>query len=264
MRVNIFVTSLYVPLLVCNLGLYYFLLMLFIFIYSLYEQRTFSFSFFAFICNIFYSIATPIVFDLGIVFAYTGNNPTRIFNAQKDFVSRLLNSFTISRDKTLIGIMQYGRESMIRYEIGSILTKRQVDQYLATLSISPNTSPGTNLLAALQDASANLFDSAYGSREGVMKSLLVFNNKKTGIDLDNYDDVLKSLRKQGVKITVVSIGDEVDKEELNRFASHSSSYFHVNDLPGLEFVIDPVAAQLLPGLRLWVFLLVTCFYGFSC
>ena len=200
-----------------------------------------------------FSIATPIVFDLGIVFTYAGNNPTKIFNAQKDFVSRLFNSFTISRDKTLIGIMQYGRESMIRYEIGSILTKRQADQYLATLSISPNTSPGTNLLAALQDASRNLFDTAYGARAGVMKSLLVFNNKKTGTDLYIYDDVLTSLREQGVKITVVSIGDGVDKDELKRLASYSSSYFHVNDVPDLEFVIDPVAAQLLPGLH---------FYGF--
>ena len=204
-----------------------------------------------------FSIATPIVFDLGIVFTYAGNNPSRIFNAQKDFVSRLLNSFTISRDKTLVGIMQYGRESMIRYEIGSILTKQQASQYLATLSISPNTSPGTNLLAALQDASTNLFDATYGARAGVMKSLLVFNNKKTGIDLDNYNDVLKSLREQGVKIAVVSIGDGVDKEELKRFVSYRSSYFHVNDVPDLEFVIDPVAVQLLPGLHLLFFLVVS-------
>ena len=166
---------------------------------------------------------------------------------------KLLNTFTISQRQTLVGFMVYGREVNLIYKFGEILTSDQARTTVTSLQLQ---NPGLNLLSALKDAKNKLFSTLHGARTGVPKSLLIFNSMKTGVlfnDIKEQSDQLKAL---GVKIIVVGIGSDIDKNELKEINTAGDSFFFPADLTEIDNFVEPVTKELLPG---WPFILLFYF-----
>ena len=186
-------------------------------------------------------LASPIVLDLGVAFAVS---TPELFNAQKSFVSKVLNYFTISPNQTHLGVIQYGRESQIKSSFSEILNDAQAKQLIS--DSTPQVS-GNNLMAALRDARNKLFTTANAARPNVAKSLLIFNTKETGVGLDDYKSEVDGLRNVGVKVVIIGLTPSVNKNELKSINTTVHSLFYSKDVSGLTSIIEPVVQQLLPG-----------------
>ena len=163
-----------------------------------------------FILYLFLFIALPTILDLGIAFTMSPVATLPVLNAQKDFVRNLLQTFTISSSDTRVGFMKYGRDSKLVFRLDSIMSDQSINQAISEVA---SEDPGYNLLSLLKLAGNQFFQQGYGGRPGVAKSLLIFNNGRSGISIDDLQTEANKLRDMGVKIVVVGISQNVDQSE---------------------------------------------------
>lgn len=190
----------------------------------------------------YFFLAKPIMVDLGIAFAGT---LSELFDAQKAFTSKVLDYFTISPNQTHLGVMQYGRERVVVFNFANALNGAEAKREITDLTVQ---SSGNNLIGALRDAKDKLFSASSGARANIAKSLLIFNAKKTGVDVEEYKTVAGELRGMGVKVVVVGVTTEVGVDELKVINSTEKSLFMVKSSAGLVDIVEPVVQQLLPGM----------------
>ena len=190
------------------------------------------------------SIALPTILDLGIAFSMSPLSTLPVLNAQKDFVRKLLEMFTISNIRTRVGFLKYGRDSKLVFRLDSMMSDQSVNQAITDVT---SEDPGYNLLSLLKLAGNQFFRQSYGGRLGVAKSLLIFNNGRSGISIDDLQSEAGKLRDMGVKIVVVGVSANVDQTELKQISTTRDSYFFVNDVSNLQTRVVPVTSQLQPG-----------------
>ena len=186
----------------------------------------------------------PTILDLGIAFSMSPLSTLPVLNAQKDFVRKLLEMFTISNIRTRVGFLKYGRDSKLVFRLDSMMSDQSVNQAITDVT---SEDPGYNLLSLLKLAGNQFFRQSYGGRLGVAKSLLIFNNGRSGISIDDLQSEAGKLRDMGVKIVVVGVSANVDQTELKQISTTRDSYFFVNDVSNLQTRVVPVTSQLQPG-----------------
>lgn len=199
------------------------------------------------------SLAPPVVLDLGIAFSISGDDPALVLEAEKEFTKKLLTSFKISRQETLVGFMKYGRESKIVNNFGTISNKRQADREIDAITLGV---PGTNLVSLFKRSRTQFFQTTYGARYNVPKSLLLFIGDESGILPNDVNEEVMQLQQMGVKIILVAIGNNTDFDNVKALSTSPDTYFFADGLPELEKNAEIIAKGLLPGLYFVVFILV--------
>ena len=181
--------------------------------------------------------------DFGIIFGASGSKADQIYQGEKDFAIKMLNSLVISPTNVLPGIIQYGASARVEYQLGDILN---IDQARGGIQSLKRMS-GRNLNDALEVAKTTLFAPGNGARENVQKSLLVLVDKQTENNMEDLGSSTQALKNMGVQIVVVGIGSEVDRYELQPIAKDGDSFFFPDDLPELQRILHPVRIEILPG-----------------
>jgi len=184
------------------------------------------------------------VLDLGIAFVMPSISPLPVLNAQKEFVKNLLNAFTISNTDTRLGFMKYGRGAKVIYTLRELTSLRNAYVGLDDITLD---NPGYNLMSLLKLAKSKFFQPSFGARPDAPKSLFIFNNGASGILESDLKEEADSLRDMGVKIVVLSVGDDTDPSELKAIAANRDAYFFVDDLSNINKYMNPITTQLQPG-----------------
>ena len=167
-----------------------------------------------------------------------------VLNVQKEFVRNLLKTFTISSSDTRVGFMKYGRGSKLVFRLDSVMSDQNINQAISDVT---SEDPGYNLLSLLKLAGNQFFQRGYGGRPGVAKSLLIFNNGRSGISIDDLQAEANKLRDMGVKIVVVGISTNVDQPKLRGISTNRDSTFFLNQPSMLNTRVVPITRQLQPG-----------------
>ena len=172
---------------------------------------------------IFFSVVSTPALDL--VFALDGSNAlsSRQFNKLKDMIKEMLDSYTISPTATNVGVIEFSDRS--REEI--YLTDSYDKNVLNSMIDSIRQSRGYRRVTdeALKLAANSLLE--LSGRVGASRALIVITaGKSTG--LQPLGEAVKPLQKKGVRVYVVSVGDNVDKDEVNSIVPTEENVFPTN------------------------------------
>ena len=133
----------------------------------------------------------------------------------------LLNKYAIGPDDTQVGFILYGNSSSLVSKLNQLKSSKAVVDVLSSGLTNP--ADGTNIQSALQLAMTQLlFDTDNGARVKAAKTVLIFvNDKSPNKDLD----LLKAsqLRRSGVNIVIVAMGNRVDSASLENLVNRVSN-----------------------------------------
>ena len=182
--------------------------------------------------------------DLAVLLGASGSSADRTFSAQQRFIKKLLDKIDISDKATLLGAIAYGKDAEIKLTLGSVTTressKRGIDQI-------QNPRDGTDIGAALTLAQDALFSTINGARQGVPKSALLFVDKKASGNTTKLIQLSKGMKDKNIKLVIVGIGTDLDRDELKPMAYDSNTIFFPSKLEEMGMLVKPVTKAILPG-----------------
>ena len=193
--------------------------------------------------------ASPEQLDLVAVMGSSNKNP-EILSAQKKFIVDLFNSYKISPEAMLPGILTYSLETIVGF--GDVTDNKYASQYVTGMN---DADFGNNLQLALDyDA---VFDS---SRENVRRSLLVFVDNKDDVT-DQFKNKIRELANENIKVVLIGIGNKVGKVNLERITKEPDAVIFVKipaDLPNQKNIVR----KILDGGNCFSFIIFTVFSPF--
>ena len=175
-------------------------------------------------------------------------NASRKFNFQRNFINGLLETLDISRDGTLTGVVSYGLTPSIEWRLGS-----RVDKVSTRQSINKLRNPGysTYIDKALTLANDTMLKTSQDARPNTPKSVLMFVDKKSVGNLKKIADIAKYFKDEKIKLVIVGLENDIDKEMLKPLAFDKDSYFFPPSLEETQPLVKPVSAAIRPGMLMY-------------
>lgn len=170
---------------------------------------------------------------LDLVFALDGSDSltTDEFEKLKEFVIKSLSSYTISRKDTHVGVLEYSDEISIKLQLHQYFTIKELRQ--AINEIVPSRGRDVVTDEALKVAAEDVFSITSGGRPGAAKVLVVITDDPLTMTTD--DTIIEPLKKAGIQVHVVAIGNNVPQEVLKNITV-ADEHVHVvptpEELPG--------------------------------
>ena len=187
--------------------------------------------------------------DIGFILDSSGSLRND-YDKEKSFLKALVATFGISTDGSRAGVItfSYNAEHSIKLdEHDNILSfNRAVDKI-------PMMGSTTRIDKALRLSQKELFSISNGARPGIPKILVLLTDGSQTQDMNAEDPsvIADEMRKKGVRVLVVGIGDEVDKGELSRLGGGMGNVFTASsfdELVSSNFVNDVTETSCIVGM----------------
>ena len=150
---------------------------------------------------------------LDLVFALDGSESLAKngFEKIKKFVKAMIDEYKISETETHVGVEEFSDKTKVVLPLNRLfdagLVKNEVQR------IVPSGGKGTVTDEALRKSSEDVFAVKSGGRPGASKVLIIVTDgKSTGKEPPK--QAVKPLKEKGVRVYVVNIGEDTDKDEL--------------------------------------------------
>ena len=194
----------------------------------------------------FFTLASLIKLDIGLVLGASGSNADQVFDIQKRFVVKSLDNLMISDSGVLLGAVTYGDKASIAFNIGEGKTKEATRDLISKVV---NPADGSNVANALNIVRTQLFDVAKGARRDTPKTIWMFVDKTISSGSVELQKEILELRKQGIKLLVIGIGNEIDKVELSNLVMQIEHLWlwSGTDVNEILLIINSVIEKSLPG-----------------
>ena len=179
----------------------------------------------------FFLVSTHV---LDLVFALDGSESLTKdeFENLKEFVIKSLPSYSISREKTRVGVIEYSDEVSIKLPLHQYFTIKQITE--AVRGIEPSRGRQVVTDKALKTAADDVFSITSGGRPGAAKVLVVItDDASTGNQA--ISEAVEPLKKAGIQIHIVAIGSRVPRKEQEDITSGDENIHVVprpDELPG--------------------------------
>ncbi|XP_041649550.1 collagen alpha-6(VI) chain-like isoform X2 [Cheilinus undulatus] len=166
--------------------------------------------------------------DLVFLMDDSGSINPNDFTIMKNFITSVVNSFQVSQDLVHVGCAKFSDSFENNFFLNEMFTTEAVTKKIMEIG---QRGGGTRIGAALHRIKEH-FESVHGSRrsEGVSQNLVLITD---GDSEDDVEDVAYSLRKMGIEVFVIGIGDVHDLELL-QIAGTPERLFTVEDFGSLE------------------------------
>lgn len=141
---------------------------------------------------------------------------SRQFKKLKDTVKKILDSYTISRLGTHVGVIEFSDNSNRKIRLTDSYDRNVIYSKIDSIKQSRGNLRVTD--EALKMAADKMFTVESGGRPGASRVLIVLSSgKSTG--QQPLPEAITPLENQGVRIYVVSVGDKVDEKEIDSIVS---------------------------------------------
>ena len=175
--------------------------------------------------------------DLGIILDSSGSL-SKDYDKEKDFLKELASSFGVSDDGSRVGVVTFSSNSE-----HSIKLKDHVDfvSFNNAVDKIPLMGSTTRIDKAFRLSQNELLSVSNGARPGVPKILVLLTDGSQTPEIGSEDpgDIADEIRKSGIKMIVVGVGQGIDKKELVDIAGGQDSVFlakSFNQLISVPFV----------------------------
>ena len=194
-------------------------------------------------CSIKYLAKVPVkpscesIVDVGFILDSSGSL-AKDYGKEKDFLKTLAATFGVSSNGSRAGVVTFSY-----YTKHSIKMNDHTDltSFNAAVDKIPLMGSTTRIDKALRLTQKEMFSIANGGRPGVPKVLILLTDGTQTKDAGAEDPgvVADELRKDGINIIVVGIGQGVNRDELVQMAGSSDNAYSAasfSELIGSEFV----------------------------
>ena len=166
---------------------------------------------------------------LDLVFALDGSDSltTNEFDNLKEFVIKSLTRYNISRENTHIGVIEYSDNVSIKLPLHQYFTIQELKEAIKGIEPSRGRNVVTN--EALKTAVDGVFSITSGGRPGATKVLVVITDDASS-GSQPISEAVEPLKKAGIIVHVVAIGNRVPPKELEEMTSGNES-IHVVPTP---------------------------------
>ena len=177
---------------------------------------------------------------LDLVFALDGSDSlsTSAFENLKEFVIESLSRYTISREKTHVGVIEYSDKVNIKLPLHQYFTIQELKEAIKV--IKPSGGQGVVTDDALKIAAKDVFSVASGGRPGAAKVLVVItDDSSTGSQ--PISEAIEPLKKAGIQVHVVAVGNRVPRKELEDMTTGNEGIHEVPTPEELPSKTDDVS-----------------------
>ena len=163
---------------------------------------------------------------LDLVFALDGSESLakKGFDKLKDLVKDMIKNYNISQPETHVGLMEFSSKTKVILPLNktfdSDVIRNEVDR------IVPSGGKGTVTDDVLRKAADEVFAVKSGGRPGASKVLIIVTDGKSSGE-EPPKRAVKPVKKKGVRVYVVNIGEDTDKDELNDIAPTDKNIYPV-------------------------------------
>ncbi|XP_053374018.1 collagen alpha-1(XII) chain-like [Mercenaria mercenaria] len=166
------------------------------------------------------------------------------FETLKSFVKTIIEQFDIAGHKTRVGMMTFSRYPFMRFSIND---NKSMSQLLQEVDNVPYISGLTETHTALQLLQQEGF---LGSRSRVPHVALLITEGKS-LHPNETKAVADAIRKQGIVMFVIAIGERVSREELRIIATDPDDkhLFFVHNHTAIDGIKDNITTLICDGLR---------------
>ena len=182
--------------------------------------------------------------DLAILLGSSEANGGEKFQAQKAFVKKIVGKFDISRKAMLPAFVSLGPVPRVVSEIGEVTDRLMAARIIDGMR---NFNDSSDMSSALKLVKNYVFSTDQGARPNVPKSMLMFVDKKNTGDSKVLNQLAAEFKREGTKLVVIGLGDEVDKQGLKPLVHKNGAVFFPPTLDELERITEPVYRTLIPG-----------------
>ena len=169
--------------------------------------------------------------DIGFIVDSSGSL-RREYGKEKDFVKTLASHFNISPNGSRAGVITFSWHAE-----HSVKLKDHTDagSFLNAVDGLPLFGHTTRIDKALRMAKSDMFTAESGARAGVPKLIILLTDGSQTKDADAVDPgiIADEIRRMGIKLTVIGIGDRVDGKELLHMAGDASNVYRAKSFDQL-------------------------------
>ncbi|XP_071145061.1 uncharacterized protein [Mytilus edulis] len=166
------------------------------------------------------------------------------FDAAKQFVKSIVDSFEISSDKTQVGVIRFSTTVDGGFNLN---THSSADELKKAIDGVQYKSGGTHTAEAIEYAINNLFTTTNGARLGSSKILILVTDGRS----ENRNETLRqaaAAKAKGISIFAIGVSAQVDERELNAVASqptctHVKILNSFDDLDSLKAEMEQVSCK---------------------
>ena len=178
--------------------------------------------------------------DLAFLIGSTGNDAENFYNDGKKIIEKMLDSFEVSKAKTHVAVVDYSGKPTVKipFKSGENATRLKENVKKLPRGVGGLLEDGMRLVAN------ELFTPKHGSRPTAKKSLVIITNKE---DLPEAEVEKKKLKKKGVKVVVLGLGDKVKPKKAKKLASTPNLFEEAVSLKKKPHVVDELVEKVTQG-----------------
>ena len=178
--------------------------------------------------------------DIAFLLDSSGSITPTEFQQAKDFIELMANSFLKNKVGSRVGLIQYSIVPTINARFSDGLTS---DQFRSVLDKVVREGGYTRLDRALLLAGEKLFSDEEGMRKDIPKVLVVITDgiNTDAPDFTPLDTAVAPLRRAGVRVFIVSIGNKEGREELYLLTQQRQDLYHVKTYDDLALQLRRIS-----------------------
>ena len=148
------------------------------------------------------------------------------FDKIKDLVKMMVDNYTISEPETHVGVIEFSDKVNIIFPLNKLFESSLIKDEI--LRIVPSGGKETVTDKVLRKSADEVFDVKSGGRPGASKVLIIITDgKSTGEEPPKR--AVKPLKEKGVRVYVVNIGEDTDKDELRDIVPTEKNIYPVKN-----------------------------------
>lgn len=175
--------------------------------------------------NVYYLLSFPGPREvLDLLFAIDGSNSLTDdqFDSLKEIVKRTLKNHPISRLDTHVSVIEYSDEPTVLFYLNDTFDAKEINAMID--GIVPSKGRNAMVHKALQKAVIDVFSVSKGGRPGAAKAVVILTDGDSSRPND-LNAASKLLKESGVRVYVVTVGDDKDKDEIKKVVSVPEDVF---------------------------------------
>ena len=148
------------------------------------------------------------------------------FDKLKVLIKMMLDNYTISEPETHVGVIEFSDEVNVIFPLDKLFKASLIKDEIQR--IVPSGGKETVTDEVLRNSADKVFDLKSGGRPGASKVLIIITDgKSTGEEPPKR--AVKPVKEKGVRVYVVNIGEDTDKDELEDIVPTERNIYSVKN-----------------------------------
>lgn len=154
------------------------------------------------------------------------------FEKQKDFVTRVAESFHMTPTMTQFALITYSSSANLHIRFKDHMNQSTFSTIVRQL---PFAAGGTRFDKAIKLAAENVFTEESGARPGVPRVMIILTDGQQSQDYDALplQQAVLPLHRLSVQVHAVAIGNQVKMAELRKLVQKEEDIFSIKDFDNL-------------------------------